>query len=83
MATEIMINVAPEETRVAVLDRKIRQCRVEQPPPSDADRTEGDELVRAVRRLGHSLQSTEDVVADARPRMRERRDVIDNPHGAE
>src|SRR5205807_1919942 len=31
----------------------------------------------------HPLQRAEDVVADARPRMREGRDVVRDPHGAE
>src|SRR6266536_1065146 len=64
------------------LDRKVRQSLVEQLPPANADRTEGDQLLRSVRRLHHPPQSAEDVVADARPRMRERRDVIRDPHGA-
>ena len=50
------------------LDRKTCEGRVEQLAPADAHRTEGDELLRSVRRLHHALQSAEDVIADARPR---------------
>jgi hypothetical protein len=74
--------VAERNGRDASLDRKITERGVEHLPASDADRTEGHELVRSVGSLGHSLQGAEDVVPDARPRMRERRDVVRDPHGA-
>ncbi len=66
------------------VDREPGQRFVQQPAPPDADRPEGHELVRgrARARLQHSSQSPEDVVADARPRMREGRDVVRDSHGA-
>jgi hypothetical protein len=54
---------------------------VEDLPPADADGAESDEIVLLLR-LNHSLQRSEDVVADARPRMREGRDVVRDPHRA-
>ena len=57
------------------------ECRIEQAAAVDADRTERDELVPSVR-LEHPAQRPEDVVADARARMRQGRDVVRDPHGA-
>ena len=63
------------------LEREIAECTLEGCTAADAHRTEGDELVVSVHRK-HSFQRAEDVVADARSRMRERRDVVGDPHGA-
>ena len=66
----------------APVGRDAVQRLLEQRPPADADRSERDELVRAGRRVRHSAQGAEHVVADARPRVREGRDVVGDPHGA-
>ena len=74
--------VCERHGREAPSDRKVRQRQVEELPPTDADRAEGDQLVRSICRLHHALQGTEDVISDARARMRQRRDVVGDPHGA-
>ena len=60
---------------------KTVQHLVEQGPAADADRPERDELMLAGRGLRHPSERAEHVVADARPRMREGRDVVRDPHG--
>ena len=67
----------------ALLDRQAVERLVEQAAPADARGTERDDLAFRARRLEHALQRSQDVVADARSRMRERRDVVGDPHGAE
>ena len=49
----------------------------------DRSGCERDELVLAAVRAGHSGERAADVVADAGPRMRQRTDVVDDPHGSE
>ena len=58
------------------------QRALEQRAAADADRTERDQIALARRGLGDPAQRAEDVVADARPRMREGRHVVGDPHGA-
>ena len=60
--------------------QSVQRC-VQQLPAVNAHGAEGDDLVPAAC-LEHPGQRTEDVVADARSRMREGRDVVGDPHGA-
>ena len=82
---------APQTRRVAcangtgqdaLLDVQSLERLVEQAPASDADRSEGDDFAFGPRRLEHAFQRAEDVIADARSRMREGRDVVRDSHGA-
>jgi hypothetical protein len=65
----------------ALADIERLERLVEERAPTDADRPEGEELV-PVAGLGHPRERAEDVVAHAGPWMRERRDVVRDPHGA-
>ena len=51
------------------------------PAAGRARRRERDDLVRPGRRLDEPGERAADVVADAGQRMRERADVVDDPHG--
>ena len=51
-------------------------------PPGGARGRERDDLVRSARGLDEPGQRAADVVADPRQRVRQRRDVVDDPHGA-
>src|SRR5262249_38737598 len=61
-------------------DRDPVQGLVDQAPAGLARRREGDDLVARAGRLRQAAQRSEDVDADARPGMRQRRDVDDRPH---
>jgi hypothetical protein len=50
--------------------------------PANADGSEGDDVVLRAALSDHALQGPEDVVADARPRVRQGRHVIGDSHGA-
>jgi hypothetical protein len=56
------------------------QRGVEAVAAAEGRRRERDELVFPAGRLRHPPQRAADVVADAGPRMRQRTDVVDDPH---
>ena len=49
--------------------------------PGRARGRESNELVRTCRGLDEAGERAADVIADTRQRMRERADVVDDPHG--
>ena len=72
----------PHDAASQDLTLELALSLLEQATAANADGAERDDLVRASSGRQHPAQRAEDVVADARSRMREGRDVVRDSHGA-
>jgi hypothetical protein len=71
-----------EDHEETPLDAEPLERLVHELAPANADRPERDELVLRAACRDHPFECAEDVVADARSRVREGRHVVGDSHGA-